>query len=75
VSEPLAGLGDRWLRNEPIDGVAFGPHARVRVVGGVHEGRPGTVRLLLRVSPAPVYVVALDGGVITRLPQDALQAA
>jgi hypothetical protein len=72
VTTPLAGLGDRWLGHEPIDSVAFGPHARVRVRGGVHDGRSGMVRLLLRVSPTPVYLVALDGGVTAKLPQDAL---
>jgi hypothetical protein len=72
MTTPLAGLGDRWLRNEPIDGVAFGPQAHVRVRGGVHDGLTGTVRLLLRVSPPPVYVVALEGGITVKLPQDAL---
>ena len=57
-----AGLGDRWLRGEPLPGVSFALHARVAIVGGSRDGQVGTVALLLAVFPHPLYLVTIDGG-------------
>jgi hypothetical protein len=70
-----AGLGDRWLRGDPLDGVAFGPQAAVQVIAGPHQGRRGVVRLLLGIAPQPVYVVTLETGARCKIAQDALQPA
>ena len=56
----IRGVGDRWLADERIDGVAFGHHARVSVASGQRAGAYGTVRLLLALSPEPTYLVELD---------------
>ena len=59
---PTPGLGDRWLRGEPLPGVAFAQHARVTITGGSRDGQTGAVLLLLAVAPEPLYLVALDHG-------------
>ena len=56
-----SGLGDRWLRGEPLPGVTFALHDRVVIAGGSRDGQTGTVALLLAVVPHPLYLVTLDG--------------
>ena len=67
------GLGDRWLRGEPLDGVAFAQHDAVTIAGGSRDGDAGRVVLLLAVAPQPLYLVALDAGGDLRVRQDALR--
>jgi hypothetical protein len=56
------GLGDRWLAGESLPGVAFALNDGVEVLSGRHEGRRGTIALLMAVAPEPVYLVALGAG-------------
>ena len=71
----MRGVGDRWLAGEAVDGVTFGHGARVEVAGGAHDGRRGTIALLLSLGADPAYLVALDGGGDARVRQSALAAA
>jgi hypothetical protein len=56
----LRGAGDRWLAGEPLPGVAFALHDRVRVTAGRHSGADGTIVLLSALDPEPGYLVRLD---------------
>ena len=51
----VAGLGDRWLAGESIDGVAYAQGARVVLP----DGRLGRVLLLAGPPPDPPYLVEL----------------
>ena len=75
MATPSPGLGDRWLRGEPLPGVAFAQHERVTIAGGSRGGRTGGVLLLLAVAPEPLYLVALDGGGDLKVRQSALRPA
>ena len=71
-----AGLGDRWLAGERLDGVAFALNDAVVVTSGRFEERWGTVALLMAVAPEPVYLVTLAGeGGTARVRQAHLRAA
>ncbi|MDF1504910.1 hypothetical protein [Roseisolibacter sp. H3M3-2] len=67
------GIGDRWLRGEAIDGVAFAQHDAVAIAGGSRDGQAGRVLLLLAVAPRPLYLVALDAGGDLKVHQGALR--
>lgn len=62
MTAPMQGIGDRWLLGERLEGIALMHNQTVRVLAGAHEGDAGTVVLLLRTSPEPVYLVALHSG-------------
>jgi hypothetical protein len=70
----VRGVGDRWLADERVDGVRFAHHARVVVAEGARAGARGSVRLLLAVSPEPLYLVELDAGGDLRVRQSRLRA-
>jgi hypothetical protein len=55
----MRGAGDRWLAGEAIEGVTFGLHDRVQVVGGTFDGAVGSIALLIGLSPEPSYLVSL----------------
>ncbi|MEO8561549.1 MAG: hypothetical protein ABI601_05710 [bacterium] len=58
----IRGMGDRWLAGEPIDGVEFGFHARVRIATGRYAGRAGSVAFLMNLDADPLYLVDLGAG-------------
>lgn len=69
-----AGLGDRWLAGEPIEGVTFGPGDAVLVRTGRAAGGIGRVRLLLSPPPDPRYLVEITaGGASVRVRQSELE--
>jgi hypothetical protein len=71
----MRGIGDRWLAGETVEGVAFGHHGRVQIVGGALDGQQGWVALLMSLGGDPVYLVSLAGGGHVRLPQSRLRPA
>lgn len=71
----VRGLGDRWLAGDAIPGVAFAHNQSVEILTGTHAREHGTIALLLRVEPEPVYLVALGAGRgDVRVAQSALRA-
>lgn len=69
----MPGIGDRWLAGEPVDGISFAHHERVRIVQGPHAGVVGTVALLLGVTPEPSYLISLGTGGDARVRQSGLE--
>ena len=67
------GAGDRWLAGQAVDGVRFAHNARAVIAEGAHAGERGTVTLLLRLAPEPVYLVTLASGETVRVKQGALR--
>lgn len=67
-----AGVGDRWLAGEPLDGVRFAAHDAVEVLIGRREGEAGTILLLVALEPEPAYLVQV-GSARVRLLQSALR--
>ena len=69
------GAGDRWLGGAPVDGVQFGHHAIVEIVGGRFDGARGRVELLTALVPEPRFLVALaDGSGTVKVRQSSLRA-
>lgn len=58
----IRGLGDRWLAGDAIPGVAFAHNQAVEILGGSRAHEHGTIALLLRIEPEPIYLVALGDG-------------
>ena len=70
-----AGLGDRWLAGESVEGVRFALNEAVEVIEGRFRGARGTVVLLMAVAPEPFYLVHLSPGAgDTRIRQTHLRA-
>ena len=69
-----AGVGDRWLAGETVDGVAFGPGQQVALARGPRAGERATVLLLVAVQPAPTYRVRTAAGDELLVRQPALRA-
>lgn len=75
MNDEHRGIGDRWLHGERIEGVAYAHLQPVAIASGDHAGALGSVALLVRVRPDPVYLVQLaSGGRPVRVPQAALRA-
>jgi hypothetical protein len=71
-----AGLGDRWLAGEPLEGVRFALHDAVEILEGRCRGARGTVVLLLATRPEPLYLVTVGSGAgDVRIRQTDLRAA
>ena len=71
----IRGLGDRWLAGDAVPGVAFAHNQGVEVLTGARAQARGTIALLLRIEPEPVYLVALsDGRGDVRMRQSELRA-
>ena len=68
-----AGVGDRWLAGEALEGVRFAAPDAVEVLIGRREGDAGTILLLVALEPEPAYLVQL-GSARVRLAQSALRA-
>ena len=62
VPTTRAGLGDRWLAGETLDGVTFALNDAVEVTAGRLRGALGTITLLMAVAPEPLYLVRLASG-------------
>jgi sugar (pentulose or hexulose) kinase len=71
----MRGAGDRWLAGEAIEGVTFGLHDRVQVVGGTFDGAVGSIALLIGLSPEPSYLVSLGERGDVRVRQAELRPA
>lgn len=69
------GAGDRWLAGDSPHGVVFRQHDVVVITEGKFAGARGSVVLLLAVTPAPLYLVALGAGGDVRTRQSALRRA
>ena len=65
----------RFMRREPVEGLAFLSHDSVEVVAGRHRGATGSVVAIYDFTPEPVYVVTLDGGKDVQLTQSELVGA
>jgi hypothetical protein len=57
-----AELDWRWMRREPVEGVAFLLNDSVRIVSGQHAGGSGAVIAVERLEPEVTYRVELRNG-------------
>lgn len=55
-------LGQAFLDRTPIPGVRFQHNNLVRITGGEHAGKAGSLVTVLTVSPEPLFIVELESG-------------
>jgi ribosomal protein S4E len=65
-------LGLAFLDRTPIPGVRFQHNNFVRITGGEHAGKAGSLVTILTLSPEPLFVVELESGYDVRVPQSEL---
>jgi len=67
-----ADLGQTFLNRTPIPGVRFQHNDFVRIIGGIHAGKTGSLVTVLSLSPEPLFIVELESGYDAQVPQSEL---
>ena len=55
-------LAQAFLNHEPIPGVGFEHNDYVRIVGGQHAGKYGSLVTVLTTTPEPRFIIELETG-------------
>jgi ribosomal protein S4E len=67
-----ADLGQAFLNRTLIPGVRFQRNNFVRITGGTHAGKAGSLVTVLSLSPEPLFVVERESGYDVHVSQSEL---